>query len=884
STPTSATALADLVACPAQSSTFTTAASGSGPFSYVWRKNGAVIVGASANMYTIAHDSMSDAGTYTVEVYGACTSVTNSATLTVVDTAATPLTSTTVCPGQSATFSTVASGGGPFTYVWRKNGIVQSSTSNSLTIVSAATSDPGTYSVEVTGTCNTVTNAATLTVNHLADATPLTNKLATAGQTVAFMTVASGTGPFSYLWSKDGQELTNQTDDHITLSNLVIADSGTYSVQVSGNCNVTNQSATLSVGPVPALIGVPADTTANCDAVPIAATPSATGGCNGAPIIAYIEVKTPGSCTNRYTLLRTWTATDSCNSSTSASQTITVVDITAPALVGVPADTTVACDQIPAAPTVSAIDGCDTNPSVTLTEASTGNGCGHDDYTITRTWTASDVCGNTSTQVQHLSVIDVAPHIVTGPTSQTLAAGDLLNLSVSANGTNLNYQWTHNGTNIADATNDTLLVTNALRANAGTYTAVVSGISTTNSDPASVIVIDPVITNQPVSGNAPVGSKFSLSVGATGTPIPGFATGLHFQWYFQRFGGSTARPMHGRTNVVLRFNPMDVTNAGSYFCVVTNRFLPGEIVTPNGNIVTSAVATVTTFSAPTINSQPTNIVRTVGNNAPFVVGAVGGAPFTYQWNFNGVAIPGAQKSAYTRYNVQLSDAGTYTCTVTKSIGGVLASAQTSTNKGHLVVNGDSKTPVSFITYPATATSLSYGAVRTNGTLTATAPDTIIGGRAIDDGWITNITLIRTFPPWATESQWDVTLQGQLPNRQTWATNVTLVDGTNIFVATATDDTGKTGQSNPRLIFLRDRAPLTVNVNGSGRTSPVTTNAVPPKNGAMLDVNRGYTIKAVPSNSVQFVNWTDGSGTILSNGPTLQFIMTNGLILNANFNH
>ncbi len=481
-----------------------------------------------------------------------------------------------------------------------------------------------------------------------------------------------------------------------------------------------------------------------------------------------------------------------------------------------------------------------------------------------------------------MTAIAADAQILISPANQTLLAGDTLTLSNSSAAPNLSYQWTHNATDIADATNDTLVITNVLRATAGSYTVVVTGESSTNSDPAFVTVIDPVITNQPTSGNAPIGTKYTLSVGVAGTPVPGFATGLHYQWYFQKFGGPAAKPMLGRTNPTLKFTAIDVINAGSYFCVVTNRFLPGEIVVPNGNIVTSAVATITTFYPPAIRAQPTNIVRTAGNNAPFVVLAFATAPFHYQWSFNGVEIPGATNSSYTRLDVQPADAGTYICTVTNTLG---ASTHTSISNGHLIVNPDSKNPASFITYPSTATILTNGVVRSNSMVIATAPDTVIAGRVTDDGSITNVTLVRTFPPWATNSQWDVTPHGQSPTRQTWVTNVTLVDGTNTFVATATDNTGKTNQSNPRIIFLRTREPLVVNVNGSGKTVPVGTYFGAAKNGALLDVNRGYAIKAVATtNGVNFVRWTDGDGTSLTNGITLQFIMTNGLILNANFDH
>ncbi len=79
---TSAVGPTERVAWVGDSVTFTTVASGTPPFSYVWRKDGAV-VGQNANNVTISRVSVSDAGLYAVEVTGANGKVTNTAPLTV---------------------------------------------------------------------------------------------------------------------------------------------------------------------------------------------------------------------------------------------------------------------------------------------------------------------------------------------------------------------------------------------------------------------------------------------------------------------------------------------------------------------------------------------------------------------------------------------------------------------------------------------------------------------------------------------------------------------------------------------------------------------------------------------------------------------------------
>jgi len=78
-----------------------------------------------------------------------------------------------------------------------------------------------------------------------------------------------------------------------------------------------------------------------------------------APTVSLQEIVT-GSCPG--TVTRTWTATDACGNSTSATQVITVLAAqqtnTPLQLVGVPSDSSVACGQVPAAANVTALGGC----------------------------------------------------------------------------------------------------------------------------------------------------------------------------------------------------------------------------------------------------------------------------------------------------------------------------------------------------------------------------------------------------------------------------------------------------------------------------------------------------------------------------------------------
>ncbi|MCP3882770.1 MAG: gliding motility-associated C-terminal domain-containing protein, partial [Sulfitobacter sp.] len=185
------------------------------------------------------------------------------------------------------------------------------------------------------------------------------------------------------------------TDVEVTFDETIIPnDCGSTIVRTwtatdnCGNSVSASQTISTSDSEEPTLAGVPANVTADCDDIPTPASPTATDNCDTEVEITFDELTTPGLCTESYTLTRTWTATDDCGNTMVESQTITVEDNTAPELVGVPADVTSDCVNVPTPPApgiVTATDNCDTDVEVTFDETIIPNDCGS---TIVRTWTA----------------------------------------------------------------------------------------------------------------------------------------------------------------------------------------------------------------------------------------------------------------------------------------------------------------------------------------------------------------------------------------------------------------------------------------------------------------------------------------------------------------
>jgi hypothetical protein len=93
-----------------------------------------------------------------------------------------------------------------------------------------------------------------------------------------------------------------------------------------------------------------------------------------------------------------------CGNTSSASQTILVHDDETPILSNLPFDMQVTCENIPAPEFPEASDNCFTGINVMMTEEWIGTeNC---TFTIVRTFSATDLCGNAAVHVQTIEVVD----------------------------------------------------------------------------------------------------------------------------------------------------------------------------------------------------------------------------------------------------------------------------------------------------------------------------------------------------------------------------------------------------------------------------------------------------------------------------------------------
>lgn len=191
---------------------------------------------------------------------------------------------------------------------------------------------------------------------------------------------------------------------------------------ICGNRADCVQTITIVDTTAPVLSGTPdAEITVECDAVPAAAQVSAIDACQGEVEVGYTEEVIPGNCPGNYTLIRTWSAYDSCENGSSFTQTINVQDTTAPTFDPYDFYTHIECNEIP--DLITASDNCGTASVVLVSEVLNSGGCLGVYY---RVYEATDLCGNKATAEQYIAIQDnTAPELVGVPADETIECSEV---------------------------------------------------------------------------------------------------------------------------------------------------------------------------------------------------------------------------------------------------------------------------------------------------------------------------------------------------------------------------------------------------------------------------------------------------------------------------
>jgi len=239
---TTASALTAATVCPGGTNQFCTTASGTAPFSYVWEKDGVVIPGATSSCYTASAGTPGSTSMYCVAVTGSGTCGTTYWTCapltTLVEATATPIDSVLRCEGTTYQFCTTATGTGPLTYSWKKNGVtIPGATGSCYTATAGAAMAVDEYCYTVAGPCNSVTDCAFLRAQSNTSVTMSQSSVCGCpGTTNQFCAVVGGVAPFTFSWTKNGAAIPGATDQCFTATVPAPGAIDTYCVTVTGLC------------------------------------------------------------------------------------------------------------------------------------------------------------------------------------------------------------------------------------------------------------------------------------------------------------------------------------------------------------------------------------------------------------------------------------------------------------------------------------------------------------------------------------------------------------------------------------------------------------------------------------------------------------------------
>lgn len=262
--------------------------------------------------------------------------------------------------------------------------------------------------------------------------------------------------------------------------------------------------------------------------------------------------------------------------------------------------------------------------------------------------------GGVTTSSSVTLTVHTPPVITQQPANRSVKVGEMLSLSVEAQGTgDLQYQWQFNQQDLASQTQQSLMISSVQLSHAGQYRVIVTSPGGQVFSESAVVTVDasveaqaPQITQQPQSQTVAVGAEVRLSVQATGSDP------LSYRWQISHFN------IPGASSPEFVITDAQPGDSGEYQVVVSNA----------AGSVTSQVAVVTVTQAPVIVNQPQSIAAQAGQDIVFSVDATGLAPLTYQWRISGFNIPGARSDQFSINNVQPADAGNYSVVVSDASG------------------------------------------------------------------------------------------------------------------------------------------------------------------------------------------------------------------------
>ena len=763
-------------------------------------------------------------------------------------------TNQTVGVSNSATFSVTTSPTNGVSYQWWANygpgaTSLGGQTASTLTLTGLTTNESGTYYVIASSDGQSLASSnAVLTVLGPPTISSITQTPTNVniGDTVTLSVSTSDSVPIYYHWQRNGQFIAGSTNSSYTISNAQPSESGDYQVLVANEV-ASQESPTFAVAVNFGNGVVNSNNTTFATSLAINPTNGPVAGNNvNSPAsgeLASIAGKPAGNF-----LWFNWTAdfTGVISLSTLGSSFDTLLGVYTGSLGSL---TTNGEDDDSAGYFTSLVSfNCVQGTTYQIAVA------GYKGYT------GSVVLYCPNFLMLDANYLNVAEPVITQqPASQNVTVGDTVTISVTASNATT-YQWYFGNAPVAGGNGSKLVVSNFPASAAGIYyVKAANGVGSVQSQPAAIEIAaqstngapsnlaedkfgDAVVLTaettqaryRPEDSGGDVGG-FTLSqsfstVGATkeeGEPAHAGQPGGASYWY------SYTEYRNG----LLQF---DTTNStfNTILAVYTSLSSPASFKT----LTNVGAAYITNYP---VQGQPSIVVTNLGINTYYIaidgyLGASGAAHLNVKF------IPTTNTSVSPITNSQTVVA------ITSPANNSLTTNSNITVKGTITGSGGNQ--------PAATNVLVT--INTNAPMFAT-----FGA--------SNYTRVLVPVSGGVEEVAQEAIDWSI-------SNVPLVPGANVITAQSTN-LGILSMPATRTVFRATSLPspsekshLILQINGDGK---ITGQA----NNAYLELNKVYTVKAVPVGNWVFTNWTSTNSLIATpNSASLSFLMSSNLILQANF--
>ena len=234
------------------------------------------------------------------------------------------------------------------------------------------------------------------------------------------------------------------------------------------------------------------------------------------------------------------------------------------------------------------------------------------------------------------------PVITAQPASFISLAGETRRLNPTITGDPVMfYTWIKDDVVLPDVTGSNVIFPSIQLSNAGNYSVILSNyVGMATSSVATVSVVMPITNFTILAGS----SRDLTLVSSTNVP-------LAYAWYYNNIF------IPGATNATLSLTNLKVSQSGQYKAVIT---------APFGS--TTNLTTITVMVVPSIATQPVSVFTNIGATVSLKATAISAGAMTVQWYFRNAPLAGATNSTLTLSKTEVGQMGHYRLRASNAVG------------------------------------------------------------------------------------------------------------------------------------------------------------------------------------------------------------------------